>query len=70
MKERKDTLPEKRKKHGKGNKLIIALLSVCLIMTSLPNMYYQTFVLAAGLPNDGGQYVILSVSELTENVKS
>lgn len=70
MKERKDTLPEKRKKHGKGNKLIIALLSVCLIMTSLPNMYYQTFVLAAGLPNDGGQYEILSVSELTENVKS
>ncbi len=69
MKERKDTLPEKRKKSGKGNKLIIALLSVCMIMTSLPNMYYQTFVLAAGLPDDGVQYEIFSVSELPENVK-
>ena len=55
MKERKDTPPEKKNKQGKGNKLIIALLSACLIMTSLPNMYYQTFVLAAELPNENEQ---------------
>lgn len=70
MKERKDTLPEKKNKQGKGNKLIIALLSACLIMTSLPNMYYQTFVLAAELPNENEQYEILSVSELPMDVKS
>lgn len=69
MRVRKDTLPEQRKRPGKWNKLIIALLSVCLIMTSLPNRYYQTFALAAGLPEDGGQYEVLSISELPEEVK-
>lgn len=69
MKERTDALFEKRKRSGKGNKFIIALLSVCLIMTSLPNRYYQTFALAAGLPDSGGLYEILSVSEFPENTK-
>ncbi len=66
MKERKDTLPENRKRTRKGNKLIIALLSICLIMTSLPNGYYQAFALAAESPIGGVQYEILSVGEIEE----
>lgn len=69
MKEKKDTLIEKMKALGKRNRFLILLLSICLIMTSLPNQYYRTFALAASMPDDGGQYEILSVSELPEDIK-
>ena len=70
MKERKNTLLKKRQGPRKGNRLMIALLSVCLIMTSLPNLYYQTFVLAAEMPAGDGQYEILSINEFSEDIKS
>ena len=70
MKERKNTLLKKRQGQRKGNRLMIALLSVCLIMTSLPNLYYQTFVLAAEMPVGDGQYEILSINEFSEDIKS
>lgn len=70
MEEKKNTLFAKMEEFGKRNRSIIWLLSICLIITSLPNPYYRTFAQAAGMPDDGGQYEILSVSELPEDVKS
>lgn len=70
MEERKRTLFAKLEEFGKENRWLLWMLSICLIVTSLPNPYYQTFALAAGMPEDGGQYEILSVSELPEDVKS
>lgn len=70
MKEKRNMLLEKRQAPRKGNRLFIVWLSICLIMTSLPNLYYQTFVLAAEMSAGDGQYEILSINELSEDIKS
>lgn len=70
MTEEKNTLLGRINGLGKINRLIIALLFICLVMTSLPDQYYRALAMAAEMPDDGVRYEILSVSTFPEDIRS